>query len=209
MNRDNLTTFIFGDSHGIFSFRNLNRYCHVNNCSENGRTLHHIGTHGIDWRSKGVSPGMRIILQYGEIDCRCHVGRQLKIGRTLEDILDTLVKNYEKMILDNCLLIPNLYIVVASIPPPTRQSDYENTNGPLASDHPHPFVGTDEERLLYIRELNKRINNMCQCNNWRFLDYTSYYSDDDGFLKYFLSDYTVHIGEQHNQWILDTLNELR
>lgn len=35
-----------------------------------------------------------IILVYGEVDCRCHVQRQIDMGRNEDDIINELVHNY-------------------------------------------------------------------------------------------------------------------
>ena len=131
------------------------------------------------------------IIVYGEIDCRCHIQKQIDLGKKEDDVINELVTKYFNTIKNN-LIYNNVKIIVGVIPP-TKQSDYENIHGPIT--HEYPFIGKDEDRVRYTNKVNKLIQDMCISNNCIYFNPYSYYTRDDGTLKHELSDSTVHIKE--------------
>jgi hypothetical protein len=193
--------FIYGDSHGLFIFKGLtlpNR-----NYSEPSITMFRIGRDNviINYNKDEVGENDTIILLYGEVDCRCHIQRQINIGNNEDDVINELVNNYFQTIKNN---ITNKNIIISGVVPPTKQNDYESINGPIL--HDFPFIGTDEDRVRYTTKVNTLLEKMANENNFYYFHPYDYYTRDDGTLKYELSDKIVHI--QENSHILNKINEI-
>lgn len=195
--------YIFGDSHGIFNFKNI-KYNNVINNASPSITMHRVGRdklNFINFRSHNISNNDIIIYQFGEIDCRCHIGRQLLFGRQLNTIIDELINNYIDSIKINCSMYNNIKIIICCIPPTMCQSYYENLHGPIT--HEFPFVDSDEKRGLYTKLMNDKLKNECRKNNFIYLDYYTNYVNDINTLKIELSDNICHIND--NTYILNIL----
>jgi hypothetical protein len=195
--------YIYGDSHGMFSFKNLNiPYIDYH---ENSITMHRIGRDNkiIHFNNTQHDSNSIICLVYGEVDCRCHIQRQIDIGRNEDDVIYELVVNYFNTIKSNI----NIYkkIIIVGIIPPTKKSDCENINGPMLGEV--AFVGTDEDRSKYTIKVNKLIEELCNKNGYIYFNPYYYYTrPEDGTLKYELSDKTVHLGD--NTFFLEKFIEL-
>ena len=195
---------IFGDSHANFNFKNIMYIC--NNHYQNSITMYKVGRDGlnyINFNNYNIKDGDTIIYQFGEIDCRCHIGKQIKLNRQLTEIIKELVLNYIKSIISN-KSNRNLKIIICCVPPPINQEKYEKIHGKIT--HEFPFIGSNPERILYTKEINKELENQCKSYNLYFLNYYSDYEDQDGNLKYELSDTIVHIN--NNEKILEKLCKL-
>jgi hypothetical protein len=180
---------IYGDSHADFNFRNLT--LPNNNHQQPSVTMHRIGRDKI---IVGLSPDHLLplntfVFQYGEVDCRCHVARQILLGRDADEICTQLVDDYIAIISENITSYRS--IVVCAVVPPTAQYDYEVINGPIT--HEFPFVGTDAERVSYTRRINVLLEKKCLERGFFFFNPYASYSRNDGTLKYELSDNCVHI----------------
>jgi len=132
-----------------------------------------------------------ICMVYGEIDCRCHIQKQIDLGKDEDTIIHDLVCQYITTVKNN--VIHSKHIIIVGVIPPTKQTDYEKNNGPIT--HEYPFVGSDENRVRYTRKLNQLLENMCQQNKFIYFNPHSDYTRDDGTLQYELSDLTVHLGD--------------
>jgi hypothetical protein len=88
-----------------------------------------------------------VLLVYGEVDCRCHIQRQIDAGREEDDVICELITNYFRTIRNN--IHPQAKVVIVSIIPPTKQNELESLHGPIT--HAFPFVGTDEARSRYTK----------------------------------------------------------
>lgn len=193
-----LPIFVFGDSHskafeGIFG-------CRVNHIGP--ITMHRIGRDGLqilDIRNHGVTNGAMAIFIFGEIDVRCHIGKQRdEKERDLDEIIDTLAQNYIRTILENYSLYESLHIVVCSVTPP---SDF-------AFNPDYPRYGLIEERTLISQKLNKALATLCNAYNIEFLDVYDHYAAPDGSLRFEISDRNVHIRADCNQEIREKLWEI-
>jgi hypothetical protein len=180
--------YIFGDSHSDFNFRNLP----ANNYAEPSITMHRIGRDNIIMNFKPIfnKKDSTFIFNYGEVDCRCNIGKQIISGRNLNDVCQLLVDDYFNTIKNNVKLYKN--IIIVAIIPPTRKEDYESVNGPIT--HEYPFVGSDDDRLIYHETMNSLLKDKCVENGFIFFDPFDHYSDNGGFLLQSLSDNQVHIG---------------
>uniref|UniRef100_A0A6C0D060 SGNH hydrolase-type esterase domain-containing protein n=1 Tax=viral metagenome TaxID=1070528 RepID=A0A6C0D060_9ZZZZ len=194
--------YIYGDSHGVHSFKNLH-LPHVNN-SCNSITMFRIGRDNsiVNFDKNYHNKDSILCFLYGEIDCRCHIQKQINTGRNEDDIINELITNYFNTLKNNI----NIYkqIIIVGIIPPTLQYDYENLHGPIL--HEFPFVGTDNDRVRYTIKMNNCIQQYCIKNNYIYFNPYDYYTRDDGTLKYELSDSTVHLGD--NSFFLKKFIEL-
>ena len=157
----------------------------------------------INFNKNEVNINDIIVLVYGEIDCRCHIKRQINMGNNEDEIINELVNNYFITIKNNTIDC-GLKIIIVGVIPPTKQSDYETLHGPIL--HEFPFVGSDENRVRYTNKLNKLLEEISNKNGYIFYNPYYYYTRDDGTLKYELSDSTVHLG--NNSFFLEKFIEL-
>lgn len=194
--------YIFGDSHAKFSFRDL-KLPHQN-CYEVSVTMHRVGRDQIIPNFNGAvyTSDDILIFGFGEVDCRCHISRQISAGRNEQEIMNELVQKYFDCIRNNVSKFKA--IVVTGIIPPTERNDYESRYGPIT--HEFPFVGTDEQRVSFTEKINYLIQDHCQGSGFYYFYPYSHYKRPNGCLKYELSDACVHIGD--NQKVLEELDVL-
>lgn len=205
MNRK-MRSHIFGDSHAEYSFAGMPDSA---NHARGSMTMHRVGRDGLDavnFKTNGVNDGNIVFLIFGEVDCRCHIHRQVNLGRKYEDILEELVENYFRTIRKNAVLYSELNIVIVSVVPPVTMVDYHNSNPPLDSEHPFPFIGSDARRVEITRDMNARLKTKAESFNYYFLDINGYYSRPDGTLKFELSDGRCHIKD--NAYVIARAQEL-
>lgn len=197
---------IFGDSHANTNFSNI-KYNNILNHYQNSITMYRVGRdklNFINFRSYGIKDMDIIIYQFGEVDCRCHIGKQLLLGRKLDEIILELINNYINSINENLIGYNNIKIIICCVPPQMNQQYFENLHGPIT--HEFPFIGTNEERINYTLLVNNELKKQCIENSFYFLDYYEYYTNNEGTLKTELSDNICHI--RHNQIVLNTLNKI-
>jgi hypothetical protein len=187
--------FIIGDSHARFNFQNL-KLTHKNLWIPS-ITMHRIGR---DQKLLNFEPYMNdenniFIITYGEIDCRCHLYRQIEQGRNLEEICKKLVEDYFFTIKSQ--INKYKHIFVCSIVPPMRKCEATGQHTEF------PILGTDDERVKYTKLMNSLIKELSEKNNYKFIDFYDYYSREDGTMKFELSDTICHIRD--NQHIINLL----
>lgn len=188
---------VYGDSHAHFSCQSLKAYFQEDNditvvsSHEYSVTMHRIGRDKhivhcvpdlID-REKDI-----VIILYGEVDCRCHIGRQIQKGRDLAEIVETLVCNYINTIIQYGFK----NVIVIAVPPPVPIKEYEARNGPIT--HHLPMVGTDEQRLMYTTKVNEKLKTECEKHNLHFINPFDSYLRPDGMMDFSKSDGNSHIG---------------
>ena len=86
--------YVYGDSHAYIPFVTLK--LNHNNFHQPGITMFKIGRDNkiVNHHNNHNSKENIFVLIYGEIDCRCHIGKQVKLGRTEDEIIDDLVNKY-------------------------------------------------------------------------------------------------------------------
>lgn len=186
---------IFGDSHAKFNFTNI-KYTNVFNHYVFSITMHRVGrdsTALINFSSHFVNNNDIIVYQFGEVDCRCHIGKQLLLGRGLNDIIDELVGKYIESINKNKRAYTHLKIIVCCVPPTMCQEFFESIHGPIT--HEFPFVGTDYDRSNFTMRVNQALKQKCLENNFIFFDYYDLYKNNMGTLNVDLSDTICHIAK--------------
>ncbi len=201
LNAASKTVYVFGDSHAYFNFRWPDQVSHLsylgheitfNTVPCTSRTMHRIGRDGLralNIANEGVRNGDIAIFCFGEVDCRCHIGRQvIEKKRALDEIIQTLVNNYIKTILINKSRYTQLNCAVLSVIPPCDQG----------FNPQFPWYGLLSERVQITKQLNQALKQSCDQASLLFIDSYHLYSDQDGVLKSELSDGCVHLGRPAN-----------
>ena len=184
-----MIVFIYGDSHANRNFLNAKFPVVDKHCSS--ITMYRIGRDNtiINFNNDEHDENSILCFNYGEVDCRCHIKRQINLGRNEDDVIHELVKSYFLTIANSIRIYKK--IIIIAIVPTTKQSEYENIYGPIT--HEFPFVGSDEERVNYTNKTNNKLQEFCEKYNYTFFNPYKFYSRDDGCLKFELSDTSVHI----------------
>lgn len=189
---------IFGDSHSICSFRGIVGCQHH---PLGPLTMHRVGRDGLAGLNVlhfGVREGDMAIFVVGEIDARCHVGKQCALGRHLEEVIATLVDKYLAVVVKNRELFKTLHCVVFAVIPPTDQY----------SAPEYPLHGSLQERVSYTQMLNHELHKKAALLGISVLDVYDDYKTPQGSLALELSDGGVHIGENHTEPVRKKLYEL-
>ena len=118
------------------------------------------------------------------------IGR-INLNFNEDDIIQNLIEKYFKTIKNN--ITKHFKIIIVGIIPPTSKICYENLYGPITNEF--PFVGSDEDRVRFTNKMNNLIQEYCDNNNFIYFNPYSYYTRENGTLKYELSDSTVHLGD--------------
>jgi hypothetical protein len=183
--------YFYGDSHSYFGFKNFNKLPHEHK-HQFAITMFRIGRDNTIVNHSQEYEGNNSIfcLSYGEIDCRCHIQRQVDLGHDCDTIIDNLIKKYFESIQNNIKICKK--IIIVAIIPPMSQCLYESIHGKIT--HEFPFVGNDEIRIKYTKQANAVIEQYCKKNNYIFFNPYEFYTNVDGCLKYELSDKCVHLG---------------
>ena len=194
--------YIYGDSHGKFSFKGLS--LPHKDCHESSVTMHRIGRDNtiVNYNGQNHNDTDTVVLAYGEVDCRCHIQRQIDTGRAEDDIIDELVKNYFRTI--KTQVTSTSKVIVVGIIPPTKREDYERYHGPVT--HAVPFLGSEEDRVRNTAKMNTLLEEMSIQNGYIYFNGYSYYTRPDGTLKHELSDNCLHLGD--NSVFLERFMEL-
>jgi lysophospholipase L1-like esterase len=126
-----------------------------------------------------------IVFCFGEIDMRCYVKPLLehRRGLTLEKLLSNWVEQYTSRI--SSLNLNGAKIALVSVVPPSRKV------GP--SSFRWPIGGTLQERVEYVKTINKFLKEECKKKKWIYLDVYSLYADKEGILPLEETDESVHI----------------
>ena len=185
--------YIYGDSHARFNFTNLK--LEHKDFHNNSITMFRVGRDNtiINFDTNHTfDKNDTIVIVYGEVDCRCHIQRQINNGREENTVINELVENYVQTI-KNAVGNTPVKVILVGVIPPTRQYDYESIHGPIT--HDFPFVGTDEDRVRFTLKVNTQLETLAHKNNFVYFNPYSYYTREDGTLKHELSDTNVHLGD--------------
>lgn len=174
----------FGDSHASNGWQNIPNI-----------VIHHlgpklcfsVGRDGINiTEGYNVNNGDTLIFCFGEIDCRCHIRKHITETVDYKQIIDKIVNNYFKQIERAVNTFNKINIVIYNVVPPIQK---HNT-----SENPEfPFLGTDDDRKMYVLYFNEKLKEKCIEYNFLFFDVYNNYIDNNGFLNKSLSDGNVHI----------------
>lgn len=151
-------------------------------------TMHRIGRDQKEILSSDKIAGIKdpVIFVFGEIDARCHIGKQRdQNARDEDEVIGDVVTRYLKAL---CAQKPLLYrnrIAVVSIVPPRTVPDAEKTG--------YPFYGSIEERARITRKLNAALAAACQKHGVYFINYYDEFVGSDGQMDPKFSDHSVHL----------------
>ena len=193
---------IYGDSHADRSFRNL-KLPHKNYFMPS-ITMFRIGRDNaiINFNNKIHDENSIICISYGEVDCRCHIRRQIDLGRDEDDVIRGLVSDYFKTLANNIKIYKN--VIIVGVIPPRSQSKFERIHGRIT--HEFPFVGTDQDRVRYTQKVNRLLEEQCTLQGYVYFNPYQHYADIDGTLKESMSDKNVHLGD--NSFFMEKFMEL-
>lgn len=157
---------IYGDKYANRSFKNLK--LPYNDFHASSITMFRIGRDNIiiNFRKNMINNGDIVVMVYGEVDCRCHIQRQVNLGKNEDDVINELVTKYFNTIKNNTIDL-DVKIIIVGIIPTTKQYEYESIHGPIL--HAFPFVGSDENRVIYTNKVNKLLEEFANKNNYIFL----------------------------------------
>ena len=196
----------FGDSHadGSHSHWGYIRLPNINIKTHHlwGKLMYTFGKSGynvLNIKNYDVCENDIVIFCFGEIDCRNHVHKHITDEYSYKDIINDIVYNYFNAIKQNVEQYKNIKTCVYNVIPPTRGFN----NG---SDHPYPFLGSDDERKMYYKYMNEKLKEFCNDYNYYFFDIYDECCDDEGFLKAEYSDGNVHLrNTEHSTKVIKNL----
>lgn len=212
------TVHIFGDSHAYFCFSNASVpsvfaensvFCIDQTDSASCRpisihymgpvTMHRVGRDGLqalDIRNS-VQEGDTVVFVFGEIDVRCHIGKQRdEKERAQQDLIQELVQGYMKTIAENVSTYSSIDIVIMS-PVPPMDTPPEKISLPI--------YGSLQDRVTVNNALCDELKYLCDVKGYYFLDIRPEFANFDGSLNWDLSDGIVHVALAHNHIIKEKL----
>lgn len=192
------TVHVIGDSHSMEFF-------HIPGCKVywlGPITMHRVGRDGLCFlniKNLQILEGQTVVFAFGEIDVRCHIGKQRdQQVRNLDEIIETLAIQYLHTILLNKAQYKDLTCIVYSVTPPTNQEFNPS----------FPFYGTLQDRIFIAKKLNARLAELCEQTGLEFLDVYQDYANIDGSLNPVYSDGGVHIHPQQSAFIRKRLEHI-
>ena len=212
---------IFGDSHASFCFSNERTAIPRNEHSFykytmqeksiavefiihwfESKTMFRIGRDGLgilNLKNFGVKNNDAAVFVFGEIDARCHIGKQCDVSkRALVEVIDTLARNFLETIQKNRTTFEKLYCVIVSVTPPTNNH----------YNWVYPYYGSIEDRVAITRQLNSKLKDLSADYGFDFLDIYSLYATSDGILDDNVGDGVVHVNAHQNDKIKQKLLNL-
>ena len=188
---------VIGDSHAVPAFSPLVR-CRVHFVGP--RTLHYMSLRPIDLAGFGIAPDAKLVMVFGEIDCRSHMiemaqrsgqSQRAVARRVASRFVRTLARAIERGAVQRAA-------ICAILPPP-----------PSYPDNPmFPAIGSAAERRDMAQILNDELAAAAAPADIGFLDFRAAYVGADGFLDPARSDGTVHIDFRLSGPVEASLNEL-
>jgi hypothetical protein len=169
-----------------------------------GRTMHHAGRPGALRATAaqcGVKDGDAVAWVFGEIDVRCHVvERHEEDGRTLDEVVETLARDYVEAVREVERNHRRLRSVVFAPIPPLDNPRYESVDLPVR--------GSIEQRIAANRRLRAALRASCKRRGIGFLDVAERFETGRGVLRWELSDQFCHISSTYQGPILEGLYAL-
>lgn len=189
------TIHVIGDSHSQ-EFSSIQE-CKIHYLGP--RTMHRVGRDGLDlvnFKALGIQEGDVVVLAFGEIDVRCHIGKQRDFfHRNLEEVVHTLLDNYFCTISRNIAFYNNIHVVVYTVTPPIQS----------ASNVGYESYGSAEDRVWITKMLNQNLIQKAKAMGLGVIDVYDDYADAKGLLLAEYSDTSVHIHPNCNHAIRQQL----
>lgn len=168
------------------------------------RTMHFAGRPGAllaTAKDCGIKAGDAVVWVFGEIDARSHILRQRTEGqRALDEVIDTLARDYVRGILEVERGYEPLRSVVFAPIPPLDNPGYTSVELPI--------YGSIEERIAVTRQLRTALAALCERHGILFLDVAAQFETARGDLRWELSDRFCHIASGYQRPIVEGLYAL-
>lgn len=212
------TVHVFGDSHAYYCFSNAqvpgnmqeqSLFCFNTNeqsaCIDffihylGPVTMHRVGRDGFGILNinRFVQEDDTVVFVFGEIDVRCHIGKQRdEYERCLGEVISTLVNKYMATISQNVKQYARLKVVILGSTPPC------DIDPALIS---LPVHGSLHDRAYINNALCDELARASKERGYYFLDIRPNFSNHDGSLAFELSDGSVHVGLPYNRIIKEKL----
>ena len=152
-------------------------------------------THTYDF---DIKTGDSICFVLGEPDCRCHLHKYVTSNNTAEEIISEMIQKYLDAIKLNVDKLNeklssetgsngserngHVNVYIQNVVPPFR--DY-------GKGFPFPVLGTQEDRLQYVRLFNTYCREQSTKYKYWFINLYKDYSDSEGYFIHSKSDTTV------------------
>ena len=181
----------FGDSHSVNGWLYCKRYLFDNLLlnSIGPKLCYSFGRDGLDLlniKNYNVENNDVVIFCFGEIDLRCNIQKYITENSTYKDNIDLMIEKYFIAIEQNVKQFDNLNVCVFNVVPTVQKCNtFEFPN--------HPFMGTDEERKMYVTYFNSKCKTYSNKYGYTYFDVYDKYCDSNGYLNKFYSDDNVHI----------------
>jgi hypothetical protein len=185
------TIHVIGDSHAQ-EFSTIQK-CEIHYLGP--RTMHRIGRDGLallNFQALGIEENDVVVLAFGEIDVRCHIGRQRDLfSRDLDEVIDTLLDNYFHAISSNRSQYACIHVAVYTATPPIS----------LATNIGYESYGSVRDRVFITKTLNQKLIQKAHSLDIAVIDVYDSYADVEGILIPEYSDGSVHISSDCNHAI--------
>lgn len=172
--------FTYGDSHSVCATTSLLQESGRVRWHNNyllARLMHSFVRDGLSLldvkKLSSPPPNSILLFSFGAVDLSHHVHRHQEMGKS--NVIEKLIDGYENIIVENLSQLPpsvNTWIM-----------------GILPSHDRDPRIRSNTIRM------NSLLKEVCQRKSWFFLDLYEDYKDEDGFLRFDLSDQMNHIGQ--------------
>jgi hypothetical protein len=149
-------------------------------------SIAHRGTELLQPYISIIPPQSHIMFVFGEPDCRIHIHKQIhQCGRSEDEVLETLARNYVHMVKHICSLT-NCTGIIRYVLPPIDKAVWNN---PLYTPH-----GTIMERVNYTQKLNMLLSSLCAHNELYFIDniHRAHVIIENGSLNHYYADDETH-----------------
>jgi len=162
-------------------------------------TMHRVGRDGVNsiiaaFGSRFPNPGDWLVFVVGEVDCRCHIDRQIKeAGRDETEVITTLATNYVKA-LAQYKKESNVFVGVRGVVPPLEHGNHQCDRFPIKGEY--------KDRLRYQQALNVELEKTCKENGVLFIPCPAWAIKEDGGMKMEISDGIIHIANSHENRVL-------
>lgn len=151
------------------------------------RTMHMIGEKKleiVDFKKHLVQEGDIVLLHFGGIDSyHGHLEKQYMKGRDLEEIVDTLAKNFIAAIAENKKLYDQLTVIIMGVIPPCILSHNKSAFEKEVRD-----IVYEKFIVMANQKLNNSLAYHAKLNKFLYFDVTHLFQDGQGVLRYDLAD---------------------
>lgn len=191
--------YCFGDSHVGHCF---DRIRSASVCWLGPVTMHRVARDGLWFLDQiDVRPNTTVLLLFGEIDVRCHLGRVAdETNTSRSDVAHSLVQSYVGRIAAARSGVDGVRFVLCSVPPPADGPGIQNSDFPVYGNH------GDRARLTSL--VNSELRTQCKTHAFDYLDFHEEFATPEGYLIEGLSDGSVHIDRRYTLPIVRRLERL-